>query len=501
MCRLHDEGRDHIWGYYVRNLARPLWLSREKNRVDVLVGNPPWLAYRHMTPDMQEAFKSMTEQRGLWAGAEVATHQDLSALFVVRACELYLRVGGKFGFVMPNAALDRSHYDGFRSGHYGGKSGIVDVAFDEPWDLRRLRPHFFPRASGVVFGTRMETDAATKSSNAEIWAGRKMPEEAEIWTGRVESLNASWPEAKAWFERKRGKVRRVGQTGKSPYAPYFTQGATFTPRFLFVVERREVGALGVSSGRVAIKSSRSVQEKTPWKTLTDMTGVVETEFVRPFYTGENVFPFRPGEPQLALVPCGKAGLLNRTQIEMNPGLDAWWSKSQELWEANRSSDRLSLSDRLDYQSTLTKQFPVASLRVVYNRAGMHLAAAKITDRRALIANGLYWATVGSIEEADYLCAIINAPAMTELVRPFMSYGKDERDIHKHVWEIPIPLYNAEDNVHRRLASLGKSLEAVAAKFELNSELHFAASRRHMREVFEKTSEGKEVNDIVFEMFG
>ncbi|TIQ91904.1 MAG: SAM-dependent DNA methyltransferase, partial [Mesorhizobium sp.] len=36
MCRLHDEGRDHIWGYYIRNLARPLWLSRPGNRVDVL---------------------------------------------------------------------------------------------------------------------------------------------------------------------------------------------------------------------------------------------------------------------------------------------------------------------------------------------------------------------------------------------------------------------------------------------------------------------------------
>ncbi len=44
MCRLHDQGRDHIWGYYVRNLARPLWLSRVENRVDVLLGNPPWLA-------------------------------------------------------------------------------------------------------------------------------------------------------------------------------------------------------------------------------------------------------------------------------------------------------------------------------------------------------------------------------------------------------------------------------------------------------------------------
>ena len=46
MCRLHDEGRNHIWGYFVRNLARPMWLAREANRVDVLVGNPPWLAYR-----------------------------------------------------------------------------------------------------------------------------------------------------------------------------------------------------------------------------------------------------------------------------------------------------------------------------------------------------------------------------------------------------------------------------------------------------------------------
>src|SRR5262249_55978180 len=43
MCRLHDEGRDHVWGYYIRNLARPMWLAREPNRVDVLIGNPPWL--------------------------------------------------------------------------------------------------------------------------------------------------------------------------------------------------------------------------------------------------------------------------------------------------------------------------------------------------------------------------------------------------------------------------------------------------------------------------
>ena len=39
--RLHDEGRDHIWAYYTRNLVRPVALSRTK--VDVVIGNPPWL--------------------------------------------------------------------------------------------------------------------------------------------------------------------------------------------------------------------------------------------------------------------------------------------------------------------------------------------------------------------------------------------------------------------------------------------------------------------------
>jgi len=53
LCDLYDAGRDHIWSYYVRNLARPWWLALPGNRVDVLVGNPPWLAYRFMTAAMQ----------------------------------------------------------------------------------------------------------------------------------------------------------------------------------------------------------------------------------------------------------------------------------------------------------------------------------------------------------------------------------------------------------------------------------------------------------------
>ena len=78
LCSLDDEGRDQIWGYYVRNLVRPIWLAQKSNRVDVLIGNPPWLSYRFMTPAMQKEFRRLSAERGLWAGAQVATHQDLS---------------------------------------------------------------------------------------------------------------------------------------------------------------------------------------------------------------------------------------------------------------------------------------------------------------------------------------------------------------------------------------------------------------------------------------
>lgn len=82
---------------------------------------------------------------------------------------------------------------------------------------------------------------------------------------------------------------------------------------------------------------------------------------------------------------------------------------------------------------------------------MHVCAAKLRSKKALVTHGLYWAPVTSEEEADYLCAILNAPATTELARPLMSYGKDERDIHKHVWELPIEQYDSGNQVHGRIA--------------------------------------------------
>ncbi len=489
MCRLHDEGRDHIWGYYVRNLARPFWLARGKNRVDCLVGNPPWLAYRHMTPQMQTTFRSMSSKRGLWAGAELASHHDLSALFVARSCELYLKESGKFGFVMPNTVLDRSHYAGFRKAIYGDTSIGVKINFGTPWDLRRIRPHFFPRASAVVFGER-------SAGKAHV-----MGDDAIIWNGKLATSNAAWESVSPILTRSPGKIRRKTQLSQSPYAPSFTQGATLVPRLAFVVEQQEESPLGWPKGKVGIQSSRNAQEKAPWNKLPTLRAVVESEFVRPFYNGEDIYPFRVGEPSNAIIPCNSKKLFTRSEIEMYAGLQQWWEAAENVWETNRSSERMSLTERLNYQNTLTKQLPTPLLRVVYNRAGMHVVAAKIKNRRAIIANGLYWSTVASEAEADYLCAILNSPTITELARPYMSYGKDERDIHKHVWEIPIPKYDENNEIHVKISQIGGEIEDEVRNIEINMHIHFSAIRRSVRRHIMDLPQGQELNEIVFEMLG
>lgn len=497
LCDLVDNGRNHIWSYYVRNLARPMWLSREENRVDVLVGNPPWLSFRHMSEEMQELFKDMAQSRKLWRGDEVATHQDLSGLFIARAVQQYLAVDGTFAFVVPNPVLDRPYWSGFRSGHYPDSNETVKIAFSGSWDLRRLRPHFFPRGSAVIFGRRMQAligEAAKGNSPVPL------PKTTERWTGKIPGKITDWNHVQKWIKREQHELKYVGEDLiSSPYRKRFWQGASIVPRVLFFVDQQETGPLGLGGGRVAVRSERSTTEKAPWKSLPDMEGVVEKEFVRPVLLGESVLPYRLLPPRKVVLPIeGNATLLDgeHPHLERYPDLTNWWRAVEKQWMDNRSSERLTLSAQLDFRRKLSDQLPAAPLRVVYGKAGMHVSAALVDEPNAIIDHKLYWGTVATRDEGLYLCAILNTPALTEIVRPLMSYGKDERDIDKAVWQLPIPEFNPLNPGHRRLAELGAAQGAHIAELVLDESKSFVKLRQVIRSVLADSPEAEELDMLV-----
>jgi hypothetical protein len=490
MCRLHDEGRDHIWGYYIRNLAHPQWLAQSDNRVDILIGNPPWLAYRYMPGDMQADFQAMSQRHSLWHGGKLATQQDLSALFAVRTVQLYLKPGGRLAYVMPSAVLDRGQYRGFREGAFdSAASGHLKVAFSSSWDLRKIRPHFFPITAAVVFGRQSEQSVA-------------MPATADQWSGKLPNTGEylSWEDVSPKIKRKLQKDT-APQGEASPYKPRFRNGATVVPRVLFMVEKQAAGPLGQVAGRARVKSIRSANEKAPWKSLPSLEGVVETEFLRPMHLGETLLPYRMLTPPLALIPRDSEGLMDARseRLDTYPGLAHWWRNVEELWDSNRSSERLALLEQLDYHQKLSAQFPTQEQRIVYTKSGMHVAAARLNDPRSIIDHTLYWATAASEPEALYLCAILNSVILTALVRPLMAYGKDERHVDKHLWKLPIPLFDAANPLHGRLAVLGGRMEEEVATLAVDGGKHFAAARRKIREHLETSTVGRQIEEAVEEL--
>lgn len=496
MCHLHDQGKDHIWGYYVRNVARPAWLTRDGNRVDVLVGNPPWLSYRHMTAQQQASFKAMSMERGLWTGAVHATHQDLAALFVTRCIELYLCPGGKFGYVMPWATLQRGpnsrgQYAGFRTGRYSTHSEPVHVAFEKPWDLHQVKPSFFPVPASVIFGRR-QRDSESPAPLGAI---------PEVWSGRFETKTASRAEASAHISRIAGEPPLARPLRVSPYAARFNQGATVVPRFLFLVEPDSTGLLGTGAGRKSICSRRGAREKKPWKDLPPLRGTVESEFIRTLYLGESILPFRCLPPLQAVFPWDGQRLLrgDDDQLDLFPGLAKWWRSAETTWIRHRSSQRLSLVDRLDYMRSFSQQFPLPRYRVAYTKSGMYLAAAIISDPDAVIDHKLYWGYVDTLDEARFLVSVLNSEVLTMAIRSLQARGEhNPRDFDKLVFQVPIPIYDAHNSIHRLLSELGARSEQITARLALPN-LRFESQRRFIRDALSKAGIASNVNSLVKEL--
>ncbi len=188
----------------------------------------------------------MATARGFWHSETTATHQDLAGLFVARAVERYLKSGGMFEFVVPNPVIDRPYWGGFRDGKFEG----ANVEFHMPWDLRRIRPHLFPRGSAVIYGTRGAL-------------ATRMPQQALIWSGRAPHRHSSikYPQGLHHHHRQSSSITSDDHQ-RSPYSsPDLVKAPIWFPDLLFRVRKSDqVLLLECHSGTEPAYSSTSFSQ-------------------------------------------------------------------------------------------------------------------------------------------------------------------------------------------------------------------------------------------------
>lgn len=491
---LRQTGRDHIWGYVLRNLSRPFSLSAPARRVDVVIGNPPWLSYRYMARPMQQRFKEECRERRLWTGGKVATHQDLSAYFFARSAELYLKDGGTIGFVMPYAALTRQQFRGFHSQQFGkGQDQIV--RFEEVWTFGDQVTPLFPVPSCAIF--------------AEKGAEGPRPEEVLAFSGVLPRRDASTAEAESALMHRREPWPAAGEgAGSAAYARAFRQGATVVPRRLWVVERVSAGRFGSDPDAPLVRSRQSRQEKEPWRRLEPLQGNIERRFLRPLYLGESLAPFRLLEPVEAIIPHDRtqpnsSNLLTaaRARALGYPGLSRWLMEADGLWNAHRRRDDMSLLERLDYHRELSAQLARAPIRVLYAASGTNPAAAILSNGDAVIEHALYWSPVESIEEARYLTVVLNSDTLRRGIADRQARGQWGARHFDKLLVSSVPRFEERNRIHRGLSRLGERAEQVAAAVQLPDALYFVTARRRIRDALATDGVAGEIERLVASALG
>ncbi len=353
MQRLHEKGRDHIWAYYTRNMVRPVALSRAK--VDVLIGNPPWINYNQTADILRDELQNLSRNRyGIWAGGHYTTQQDVAGLFFARSVDLYLKDGGVIGFVMPHSALQAGQHSKWRGGRWrAGRRGPaihVDFACKPAWDLEQLDPNnFFPMPASVVFARKCPADAMGKplAGSVEQWRGKAGAEDVKrVSTG----------------------ITDTGVMGDSPYAARSRNGATIFPRVFFFVNETANTAIVQAAPTVTVNPRRGSLDKAPWKNL-DLTAItgqtVENCHLFDVHLGETVAPYVTLDPLRALLPL-KQGDRAIPADGHGPGgvrlgglerrMRERWRTVNRLWEDNKAAaNKLNLVGQLDYMSKLSSQ--------------------------------------------------------------------------------------------------------------------------------------------------
>lgn len=469
---LTEQGRDAIWGYVVRNLVRPYILSRGEP-FDLVIGNPPWLALRYIkSADYQTFVKNRMEAFHIKPkGAKLVTQLDLAALFFAECTYRYVREGGTIAFVMPRAALGGRQYERFMKFEFGG---FAFLRGDEFMDLRDVKPLFNVPASVLI--CRRE-------------GGPGYPVPLLKLRGQLPRKNASWSEAEKVLQKEKGAWSPSKAAGQySPYHDSFRQGATIVPRRFWFVRLLPDPVLGLDPAAPLVESDTKLPKpKKPWHTVS-LKGPIEAEFLWGCVLPQDMLPFVPRRIRPIVLPIKKrssgeigfldsAGALGRGYAH----LGTWLKDVEVLWERHRTEKAPEkIADRLDYVHELSEQFPAKGrYLVLFTTSATYLtacvvdrdepisfeAAEQTVEAQGVVADaGTYWLATDDEEEALFLVAWLNSPAVDRAIKPGQPWGLfGPRHIHKRPLEVPLPKYDASVADHRRLAKLGaEATEAAKA---------------------------------------
>ncbi|UCE67143.1 MAG: SAM-dependent DNA methyltransferase [Candidatus Zixiibacteriota bacterium] len=486
-----DIGRDTIWAYVIKNIYRPLFL---RYRFDVIIGNPPWIAFRFLEPDYQAFLRRqiVDDYKLLIGRAELITQMEIATLFLIRCSDLYSKEGALIGFVLPRSIFSSDQHQRLREHSFRFKEAPdFHLSFKEVWDCEKVDPLFKVPAC-VIFAEKIKKKRIEKNIPIHSIVGKLNRKNA--------SLNDS--EQKLTIEKDKLSLHKIGKrifwasgvaakaSKPSFYKERFANGATIYPRPFWFVKVKQ-SPIGVNPDMPLLETADRAleQAKDAYKGLS-LSGTIESKFIYATLLSTDLLPFGHLDYRMVILPIMPVedhyGLTSVKEAEGsgNIGLAKWLERVQKEWETRRGSkaEKMTALEWLNYRRKLVNQNPVTKYRVLYNVSGTYITACVVqnekiifsSDSQDISAGGFladyktYYCQLSSELEAYYLSSILNAPIINALIKPMQSRGLwGPRDICKKVLDLPIPKYDKNISAHVKLVGLSADCAKKVAEWQKN----------------------------------
>ena len=438
---------------------------------DLLVGNPPWIAWDNLPDAYRRATLPLWQRYGLFslngnAGRHGGAKKDLAMLLLYTAADRYLRDGGRVAMVVSQTLLHtHGAGDGFRRFRLGPDGGpLAALRVD---DLSRLRP--FPEAASCTATLLLEKGRPTVYPVPYVcWLpdekhGRRGGPTSRQRAHLAEPIDAG-RSGSPWFVRPQhlhtplnalvgpsAYTARLGANGAGANGVYWVE------------------VVGAAEGGVQIRNLAGAGRRK----VESVQCVVEPDLLFPLVRWGDVARYRARPAAHILMPqdfATRTGLpedLLRTQY---PKTFAYLARFEPLLR-RRAAYRRYQEDRPFYSMYNVGPYTQAGVKVVWRRMDSQLRAAVVEPlddpllglRPAIPQETCVLIDCETPDEAHYLCALMNSALVGFLVGAHSVTGGKGFGTPGILEFINLQKFDAGCELHRQLADGSRAGHAIAGK--------------------------------------
>lgn len=434
---------------------------------DTLLGNPPWIAWDNLPQETRDRTEPLWRKYGLFTlSGNEARHgggkKDLSMLMLYATADRFLRPGGRLGFVIAQTLFQtRGAGDGFRRfqiGETGPELGVFHVD-----DMVGFKP--FPGAANWTAILFLEKGAKTvfpvpyckwskkSSKNGRRASGQEPTVESFL---RVPCLARPIDSARPrspWLVLPEAEAETPIVIGPSDYEAHLgvnTGGANGVYWLTLL-------GPGADERTVIVENQpgRGKQVVKPFR------GEIEKELLYPLVRWSDV-------QRWSAVPSTHILLVQDTELRVGleeetlrrdfPRTYAYLKRYHEMLTA-RAAYRRYQSRAPFYSMYNVGPYSIAPYRVVWRRMDRRINAAVVEPiddpilgrRPVLVQETCVQIATDTLEEAHYLCALLNSDPIGAIVSAHSVDGGKSFGSPGMLEYLGLRRYDPSDKTHQELA--------------------------------------------------